>query len=108
MKKILVFTSLCVVLTISLKAQKADTSSGKKDLPAKSGPKAFSEFITKKAVSQKGVFTVHFQDDKYFFEIPDSLLGRELLAVTRFAKVAGGARKYGGEEVNEQSLLFEK
>ena len=108
MKKILVFTSLCVVLTISLKAQKADTASGKKDLPAKSGPKAFSEFITKKAVSQKGVFTVHFQDDKYFFEIPDSLLGRELLAVTRFAKVAGGARKYGGEEVNEQSLLFEK
>ena len=108
MKKILVFTSLCVVLTISLKAQKTDTASGKKDLPAKSGPKAFSEFITKKAVSQKGVFTVHFQDDKYFFEIPDSLLGRELLAVTRFAKVAGGARKYGGEEVNEQSLQFEK
>jgi hypothetical protein len=108
MKKILVFTSLCVVLTISLNAQKSDTASGKKDLPAKSGPKTFSEFITKKAVSQKGVFTVHFQDDKYFFEIPDSLLGRELLAVTRFAKVAGGARKYGGEEVNEQSLQFEK
>ncbi len=108
MKKILVFTSLCVVLTISLNAQKTDTASGKKDMPAKSGPKAFSEFITKKAVSQKGVFTVHSQDDKYFFEIPDSLLGRELLAVTRFAKVAGGARKYGGEEVNEQSLLFEK
>ncbi|MEN9701733.1 MAG: hypothetical protein RIR55_1059 [Bacteroidota bacterium] len=108
MKKILVFTSLCVVLTISLNAQKSDTSSAKKDLPTKSGPKAYNEFITKKAVSQKGVFNVHFQDDKYFFEIPDSLLGRELLAVTRFAKVAGGARKYGGEEVNEQSLLFEK
>ncbi len=108
MKKFLVFTSLCVVLTISLNAQKTDTASGKKDLPAKTGPKSFNDFITKKAISQKGVFTVHFQDDKYYFEIPDSLLGRELLAVTRFAKVAGGARKYGGEEVNEQSLLFEK
>jgi hypothetical protein len=108
MKKFLVFTSLCVVLTISLNAQKTDTAIGKKDTPAKTGPKSYSDFITKKAVSQKGVFTVHFQDDKYFFEIPDSLLGRELLAVTRFAKVAGGARKYGGEEVNEQSLLFEK
>ncbi len=108
MKKILVFTSLCVVLTFSSNAQKSDTASAKKDGPPKSGPKAFAELITKKAVSQKGVFTVHFQDDKYYFEIPDSLLGREMLAVTRFAKVAGGARRYGGEEVNEQSLLFEK
>ena len=114
MKKILVFTSLCVVLTISSNAQRPDlaqrpdTAGVKKDMPPKTGPKAFSEVITKKTISQKGVFTVHFQDDKYYFEIPDSLLGRELLAVTRFAKVAGGARKYGGEEVNEQSLLFEK
>ena len=114
MKKILIFSSLCVVLTISSNAQRPDmsqrpdTSGAKKDGPAKAGPKAFGDVITKKAVSQKGVFNVHFQDDKYFFEIPDSLLGRELLAVTRFAKVAGGARRYGGEEVNEQSLVFEK
>ena len=112
MKKILIFTSLCVVLTISSNAQRPDqaqrTDSIKKDMPAKVGPKAFGEGITKKAVSQKGVFSVHFLDDKYYFEIPDSLLGRELLAVTRFTKVAGGARKYGGEEVNEQSLQFEK
>ncbi len=112
MKKILVFTSLCVVLTFSSNAQKADTASAansaKKESPAKPGPKAFNDLITKKAITQKGVFTVHFQDDKYYFEIPDSLLGREMLAVTRFAKVAGGARRYGGEEVNEQSLLFEK
>jgi hypothetical protein len=114
MKKILRFTSLCVVLTISSYAQRPDftqrpdTSGVKKEMPPKPGPKAFSEVITKKSVSQKGVFSVHFLDDKYYFEIPDSLLGRELLAVTRFSKVAGGARKYGGEEVNEQSLLFEK
>jgi hypothetical protein len=112
MKKILIFTSFCVVLTISSNAQRPDQAqrpdSVKKDMPAKVGPKAFGEVITKKAVSQKGVFSVHFLDDKYYFEIPDSLLGRELLAVTRFTKVAGGARKYGGEEVNEQSLQFEK
>ena len=108
MKKFLVFSSLCVLMTLTLNAQRADTASAKKEGPAKAGPKPYGEVITKKAVSQKGVFTVHFQDDKYLFEIPDSLLGRELLAVTRFTKVAGGARKYGGEEVNEQSLLFEK
>jgi hypothetical protein len=114
MKKILIFSSLCVALTISSNAQRPDfaqrpdTAGVKKEMPPKAGPKAFGEVITKKAVSQKGVFSVHFLDDKYYFEIPDSLLGRELLAVTRFSKVAGGARKYGGEEVNEQSLLFEK
>ena len=108
MKKILVFTCLCFLMAFSLKAQKTDTAGAKKEMSPKTGPKPFNDVITKKAVSQKGVFTVHFQDEKYFFEIPDSLLGRELLAVTRFSKVAGGARKYGGEEVNEQSLLFEK
>ena len=89
--------------------QRPDTSGVKKDIPpVKTGPKAYGEVITKKAVSQKGVFTVHFLDDKFYFDIPDQLLGRELLAVTRFVKVPGGARKYGGEEVNQQSILFEK
>jgi hypothetical protein len=89
----------------------ADTSAAagaKKEPPAKTGPKTFKEFITKKAVTQKGVFTVHLQDDKFYFDIQDSLLGRELIAVTRYAKVAGGARKYGGEQVNEQTIQFEK
>lgn len=116
MRKILAITSLCVLMTGLVSAQRnapaVDTSAAaagaKKDTPAKTGPKSFKEFITKKAVTQKGVFTVHFQDDKYYFDIQDSLLGRELIAVTRFAKVAGGARKYGGEQVNEQTIQFEK
>ena len=112
MKRFLLSTGLVVLLATISTAQKTDTSgmSGamKKDAPAKAGPKPFSEVITKKAISQKGVFTVHSLEDKFYFEIPESLLGRELLAVTRFAKVAGGARKYGGEEVNEQSIQFEK
>ncbi|MBU3745190.1 MAG: DUF5118 domain-containing protein, partial [Sediminibacterium sp.] len=72
------------------------------------GPRPFKEVITDKAVSKKGLFTVHKVDDKYYFEIPDSLMGREVLAVTRFSRIAGGGGKYGGEEVNTQSLKFEK
>ena len=112
MKKILVLSTLFLVGTLPIFAQKSDsTNQGagpRRDVPAKTGPKTFAEFITKKAVSQKGVFTVHFQEDKYFFEIPDSLLGRELIAVTRYAKVVAGASKYGGEQANEQTLVFEK
>jgi hypothetical protein len=71
-------------------------------------PRPYKEVITDKAITKKGLFTVHKVDDKYYFEIADSVLGREILAVTRFIKVPGGGGKYGGEEVNEQSLKFEK
>lgn len=120
MKKIVVAIGFLGLLQTNLSAQRpgprtdeksdSSVSSGikKETTPPKIGPKSFGEIITKKAISQKGVFSVHFQDEKYFFEIPDNLLGRELLAITRFSKVAGGARKYGGEEVNEQSIVFEK
>ncbi|NBT07406.1 MAG: DUF5117 domain-containing protein [Chitinophagia bacterium] len=112
MKKNLLFSALFLLGFFPILAQKSDStgiSAGpKKETATKQGPKAFADIISKKAVSQKGVFTVHFQDDKYYFEIPDSLLGRELIAVTRFAKVAAGAYKYGGEVANEQTLQFEK
>lgn len=75
---------------------------------SKPGPKPFKEVITDKAVSKKGLFTVHKVDDKFYFEIPDSLIGREIMAITRFSKVPGGAGVYGGEMANQQTLLFEK
>jgi hypothetical protein len=72
------------------------------------GPRPYREVITDKAITKKGLFTVHKVEERYYFEIADTTLGREILAVTRFSKVAGGGGKYGGEEVNEQSLKFER
>lgn len=73
----------------------------------KKGPKPFAEVITSKAVSMRGLVTVHRLDDKYFLEIPDSIFGREIMAITRLAKVPTGAG-YGGEEANEQVIRFER
>ncbi len=78
---------------------------------ARTAPRPYREVITDKAVSKKGMFTVHKVDDRYYFEIPDAMLGREILAVTRYIKVpanSGGRGAYGGEIANQQSLLFEK
>ncbi len=75
--------------------------------PPKTGPKPYKDVITDKAQTFKGLFTVHKVEDKWYFEIPDSLFEREVLAVTRVSKTATGAG-YGGEEVNEQVLRFEK
>jgi hypothetical protein len=76
------------------------------------GPKPYREVITDKAVSKKGLFTVHKVDDKYYFEIPDSVLFREIMAVTRFVKVPAnggvGRATYGGEQTNRQTLSFER
>lgn len=79
---------------------------------SKQGPKAYKEVITDKAVTQKGLFTVHRVDDKYFFELNDSVLNREIMAVTRFVRVpankGAGRGTYGGEITNQQTIAFEK
>lgn len=76
--------------------------------PAKPGPKAYKDVITAKAKSSTGLFTVHKVDDKYFFELDEKVFGREVMAITRFSKVAGGGGVYGGELVNQQVVKFEK
>ncbi len=75
---------------------------------SKPGPRPYKEIITSKAISKHGLFTVHKVDDKFYFEIPDSLLDKEILAVTRFVKVPWGGGTYGGEQANDNVLRFEK
>ncbi len=125
MKKLL-FTSTALMLALSLVAQQRPQTPPQTPgtgAPAqgpnmgnlanmmnntqRQGPKPYKEVITAKAISKTGLFTVHKVEDKYYFEIPDSLFGREILSVVRFAKVPAGAG-YGGEIANQQTLTFEK
>ncbi|MDG1275884.1 MAG: zinc-dependent metalloprotease [Algoriphagus sp.] len=71
------------------------------------GPKPYGEVITKNAKSKDGLFKVHEIEGKYFYEIPDSLLGRDMLMVTTIAKTADGLG-YGGERTNTLMLRWEK
>ncbi|MEY3432796.1 MAG: hypothetical protein RL131_732, partial [Bacteroidota bacterium] len=68
----------------------------------------YKDVITAKAKSTKGLFTVHKVDDKYYFEIDEKVFGREIMAITRYTKVAGGGGIYGGELANQQVVKFEK
>jgi len=70
-------------------------------------PKPYKEVITDKAVSHKGLFTVHKIEDKWYFDIPDSILGRDILVSTRYGKTASGGN-YGGEQVNLQTINWVK
>jgi hypothetical protein len=82
------------------------------DKPVAKGPKTYESVITDKAKTTKGLFIVHKVDDNYFFEIPDSLLGRDLLVVNRISESAADNRKgfsgYAGDEIGENVIRFEK
>lgn len=78
------------------------------------GMKPYKEIITSKAISDEGLFWVHKVEDKYYFEIPDSLFGREILVVNRISKAAAGMRSsgsffgYGGDQIGQNVIRFEK
>ena len=72
------------------------------------GPKKFEDLITDKAITKKGLFNVHKVEEKWYLEIPDSMMKREIMAITRFGKVAGGGGVYGGEEANQQTITWER
>ncbi|MBD0352273.1 MAG: DUF5117 domain-containing protein, partial [Flavisolibacter sp.] len=72
-------------------------------------PKSFRSFFdSTKLRTRKGLIVVHWQDDKYYFEIPNSLLDKDLLTVTRYVRMAAGAPFYGGEQTNQNVLRFER
>ncbi len=74
----------------------------------KTGPKPYKEVITDKAKTSKGLFTVHKVEDKFYFEIADSLMGREIMTVTRISKTGTIPGTYGGEQLNRQVINFDK
>lgn len=73
--------------------------------------KPYDELITKDAQTDPGLFTTHRIDDKLYLEIPDSLLGKDMLLVSRIAKVPagyGGGYVNAGSKVNEQVIRWVK
>ena len=90
-------------------AKNTEANSGKSSKDTKY--KSYSEVITKDAVSDSGLFTTHRVDQKLYLEIPDSLLSKDLLLVSRIAKVPsgyGGGYVNAGSKINEQVIRWEK
>ena len=75
--------------------------------PKKGALQPYSKVVTKGAKSDEGLFTVHEIDGKYLFEISDTLMGRDMLMVTRIAKTAASIG-FGGGKTNTQVLRWEK
>lgn len=80
----------------------SDKASSEKDKKIK----PYDKVITKEAVSDSGLFIVHRVDEKFYYEIPKSQLGKEILLVSRIAKTPQVG--YGGEENNTEVIRWER
>ena len=55
-----------------------------------------------------GLVGIAQNEKDWYFDIPDSLLGRRILAVTRFVSNTPGASEYGGEMISNRMIYWEK
>ena len=78
-----------------------------KPKPKKGAILAYEKVVTKEMKTDEGLFKVHSLEDTFLFEVPDSLLNREMLMVTRIAKTANGIG-FGGGKANTQVLRWER
>jgi hypothetical protein len=78
-----------------------------KKKPEKGDIQPYGKVVTKDHKTDEGLFKVHTKGNSYLFEIPDSLLTREMLMVTRIAKTATGIG-FGGGKTNTQVLRWER
>jgi hypothetical protein len=78
----------------------------------KANPKQFGELIPARSKADSGLFNIYKVDDKVYFEIADSLLGRDILVVNRISKSAAGLRAmfygYSGDQIGENVIRFDK
>lgn len=97
------------------KKKKVENAAPQQSRPApasRGGLQPYSSVITAKAHTMNGFFKVHYVEGKYFFEIPDSLFGRDILIVNRIAKSPVSTQKrktgYPGDYLSDQVVQFEK
>ena len=86
-------------------------SSYSQEKPEKEKPekkeKTYSDIINNKTETDIGLFDVHKVDDKYYYEINDSLLGRDMLMVTRIVNMSKEI-PISRHKMSEQVLSWQK
>lgn len=91
--------------------QKSATPSDTTKKPVPSPVKPYKEVITADMKSSKGFITVHQKDEKYFFEVPNKMMGRDILIVSRVSKASAemrnGSAGYAGDQIGETVFRFE-
>ena len=105
-KQFQVFILLLLFFNIESYAQKKDKKNNEnpsvtqdaKKPEAKKEPKPYKKVIDSTAITQKGLIDIHKVADKYLFEISESLIGKEIMTITRYSKTPAGGGIFGGDD----------
>src|SRR6056297_142151 len=107
---ILLFAGLFAISCASTESATSTSGTADRQSDRSSDSNGYSSIITSEAETQRGVVDVHTVDDKIYYEIPDSLLGRDFLMVSRVASVPSNFSGFtsSGAKTAEQVIAFEK
>ncbi|NGY38284.1 zinc-dependent metalloprotease [Flavobacterium sp. XN-5] len=119
MKKLFILTTLAAfMLAPNTQFAQSKRKKNKKTeavTPPEKKPEAtikdYDKVITKGAITDDGLFKVHKVDRKYYFEIPNRLLDKDMLLVSRISKLPsnlGGGYVNAGSETNEQLIVWQR
>ncbi len=113
-----VFAVLASAVPFSLTAQQQQPPpvgaqpppAGAAQQPPRRAPRPYAQVITDKAVTDAGGITVHRVDDRWFFEVPDSLVRRDFMLVSRVAGVPSnfGGFTSAGTSIDERVVRWER
>jgi hypothetical protein len=73
-------------------------------------PRPYAQVITDRAKTERGGVTVHRVDDRYFLEVPDSLMHRDILLLSRISGVPAGTGgfEFAGSEVARRVVRWDR
>jgi hypothetical protein len=101
---------------IDTAAIRATIAGARKDT-ARQKIRPYKDVVPATAKTSRGFFSIHKVDDRWLAEIPDSLLGRDMLVVNRIikdpggmtvSKVFGGAFSYAGTQIGQDIIRWDR
>ena len=101
-------TDTAKVDSVPVKKEVAKKHECCEDTTVKDHSKPYHKLVKKGGSCQEGMFRVRHIEKKWYWEIPESLLGRLMLSVSRLVNVPQGFDRLPGEEINQNSVYFEK
>lgn len=106
--------NIMFALSFASLAPAQEAGAGGELLPWQTAPTPIDSFIRKDAVVKKGFINYYCQDKRHFLEVPDEVIGRDILVMVTISK--GAYRKertqdmrfgYGGDGVFEKMIRLQ-
>ena len=103
---VICFSVLLISTSSAKKKNKLADLVGKvKSEKSKEEKKDYDKVITKEAVTQEGLFKIHRIKDKFYFEINNDLLGKDMLLGSRVSSISNNKDVSAGQQPRQPLLI---